>query len=187
MTKIILLLIIIPISLCAQENQNNDTSSGGIVYGENFAFFVKAPDGWILDNNSGVSQGLDAVFYPKGSSWDTAITVMYANGTDIDSTENLENFIKDDIETFHKNHPGIKTVKLDSIIIGKNARVAEIIKFYGGSYINYESVAYIKEKKNVSIIVMSSRKEKQFEINYPKFVELVKSYLYIGDNVTIQN
>ncbi len=76
MVKIILMMIIIPISLCAQESQNNNDSSGGIVYGENFWFIVKAPDGWVLDNNSGINQGLHAVFYPRGSSWDTATTVM---------------------------------------------------------------------------------------------------------------
>ncbi len=65
-------------------------------------------------------------------------------------------------------------------------RIARVIKFYGGSYTNYESVAYIKEKKNVSIFVMSSRKERQFELNYPKFVELVKNYISLGDKATIQ-
>mgnify|MGYP003989514765 CR=1 FL=1 len=51
----------------------------GIVFGDGFAFSLTAPSGWVLDNHSGNSEGLQAVFYPKGSSWDKSETVMYAN------------------------------------------------------------------------------------------------------------
>ncbi len=34
---------------------------------------------------------------------------------------------------------------------------------------------------------MSSRDENQFEVNYPKFEELVRNYIYLGDKVTIKN
>src|SRR2546425_4812389 len=57
---------------------------GGIVYGPKAAFNISAPKGWVLDNESGVSQGQPCVLYPKGSSWRDAKTVMYAK---IASTE----------------------------------------------------------------------------------------------------
>jgi hypothetical protein len=40
---------------------------GGIVYGPKAAFNVSAPNGWVLDNESGVPQGEPCVLYPKGS------------------------------------------------------------------------------------------------------------------------
>jgi hypothetical protein len=57
---------------------------GGIVYGPKAAFDIRAPEGWVLDNESGKSQGLPCVLYPKGSSWADAKTIMYAK---IASTE----------------------------------------------------------------------------------------------------
>src|SRR6476661_2269703 len=57
----------------AQENFR-----GGIVYGPKAAFNIAAPEGWVLDNESGVEQGLPCVLYPKGESWADARTVMYA-------------------------------------------------------------------------------------------------------------
>jgi hypothetical protein len=52
--------------------------AGGIVYGPRAAFNISAPEGWVLDNESGKEQGLPCVLYPKGESWVDAKTVMYA-------------------------------------------------------------------------------------------------------------
>jgi hypothetical protein len=51
---------------------------GGIVYGPKAAFNIAAPDGWVLDNESGHQQGFPCVLYPKGESWANGRTVMYA-------------------------------------------------------------------------------------------------------------
>ncbi|PYK13996.1 MAG: hypothetical protein DME65_00190, partial [Verrucomicrobia bacterium] len=61
-----------------------ETFRGGVVYGPKAAFKIDAPDGWVLDNNSGVKQGLPSVLYPNSSSWADAKTIMYAK---IASTE----------------------------------------------------------------------------------------------------
>jgi len=52
---------------------------GGIVYGQDHVFSLKAPKGWMLDNESGASQGAHAVFYQKGGSWEKSAVVAYAN------------------------------------------------------------------------------------------------------------
>src|SRR5688572_20672435 len=52
--------------------------STGIVYGPKAAFKIKAPEGWVVDNKAGASQGLPCVLYPKGSTWAEADAVMYA-------------------------------------------------------------------------------------------------------------
>jgi hypothetical protein len=45
------------------------TYPGGIVYGPKAAFNINAPEGWVLDNESGSQQGMPCVLYPKGQSW----------------------------------------------------------------------------------------------------------------------
>ena len=69
-----LLIVIVLGLLCgstqSQEQSKNDKgANSGIIYGENHAFTLTAPTGWVLDNTSGAKQGLQAVFYPEGSSW----------------------------------------------------------------------------------------------------------------------
>ena len=54
-------------------------SSAGTVYGPKAGFHISAPDGWVVDNESGRAQDLPCVLYPRGSSWSEAKTVMYAN------------------------------------------------------------------------------------------------------------
>ncbi len=71
---LVLALLMIILKIFSQEDMQT-----GIIYGKNFAYSLTSPEGWILDNKSGVKQGLYAVFYKKGLSWQNAETVMYAN------------------------------------------------------------------------------------------------------------
>src|SRR5215470_1626759 len=56
-----------------------ETLPGGSVYGPKAGFNISAPEGWVVDNESGKGHDLPCVLYPKGSSWSDAKTVMYAN------------------------------------------------------------------------------------------------------------
>ena len=60
-------------SILAQE-----ASPAGIVYGPKASFNITAPEGWVVDNESGKRQDLPCVLYPKAESWSDAKTVMYA-------------------------------------------------------------------------------------------------------------
>ena len=77
--------------------------AGGIVYGPKAAFNISAPEGWVLDNESGVEQGLPCVLYPNGESWADARTVMYAK---IASTayEDAEKFAAVAIKQMESKH-----------------------------------------------------------------------------------
>jgi len=55
-----------------------EKNQGGIVRGPKAGFNISAPEGWVVDNESGKNQGMPCVLYPKGSSWSDAKTVMYA-------------------------------------------------------------------------------------------------------------
>ena len=55
-----------------------ETSPGGIVYGPKAGFNITAPEGWVVDTESGKGQDLPCVLYPKGSSWADAKTVICA-------------------------------------------------------------------------------------------------------------
>lgn len=167
--------------------QKDTLMRSGIIYGKNHAYSLTAPDGWVLDNTSGVSQGLYAVFYPEGSSWKDAETVMYTRGLALDSVERtcIDSVVNYDIRYFRENEPGIEVNEVTSQRISKD-KVARMVSFGGGSYNNYEMVAYIPEEKVVVEVVLTSRTEKGMKENLPKLNELLSSYLFISENVEIK-
>lgn len=158
----------------------------GIVYGSNHAFSFKAPKGWVLDNESGVSQGIHAVFYEKGGSWQKSKVVAYARAADRGTVKTAGDQVAKTIADFRKNgndkYDGkkVKTVKTES---GKEG---EIYHFSGDKWGNFEAVAYFVEDKTINFVVFNSRDEKLFNDALPAFEELAKSYLFVGEKVGIQ-
>ncbi|PYK14228.1 MAG: hypothetical protein DME55_15510, partial [Verrucomicrobia bacterium] len=65
-----LALLFLPAGVPAQ-----DKYPGGIVHGPKAGFNISAPEGWVLDNESGKGQDMPCVLYPKGESWSNAKTV----------------------------------------------------------------------------------------------------------------
>lgn len=60
------LLLTVAIKLGAQ--QTGDEMNSGVLYGNNWACTIQAPNGWILDNQSLVKYAVYAIFFPKGMS-----------------------------------------------------------------------------------------------------------------------
>ncbi len=160
----------------------------GIIYGNNHAFSLTAPDDWILDNKSGVNQGLYAVFYKKGLSWKNAETVMYANTASLENPPHttLDELIKYDTDNFKKQYKDLDIRDGNNIELSNN-KTAKVRYLSGKSYGNFEAIAYIDAGKNGIMIIMSSRSKEGFDNSLIAFQSLVKSYLYIADKVTIEN
>jgi hypothetical protein len=173
------LWLILTMVCLGQEEMNS-----GIIYGTNHAYSLTAPNGWILDNSSGVSQGLYAVFYKKGESWRKAPTVMYTNTTSLENEQykTFKQFIDFDIESFKKDEPSILITNGDNISI-KDSLIA-YVRYFAGK--NYEAVAYIDAGKTAVMIIMSSRTKEGFDDSMQSFIDLVKSYFFISDKVEIE-
>lgn len=164
-----------------------DSANGGIVYGKNHAFGVNAPTGWVLDNKSGVNVGLQAVFYPAGDSWNSAVSVMYCNTAlkEVKGNETIEKVIEYDINIF-KNKSKADVKDGDNLQTDDN-NTAIVKNFYDSTNKNYETVAYIDEKDVVVLLVLSSRNKEDFEKSLEPFKELVSSYFFITDQVKIND
>jgi hypothetical protein len=150
---------------------------GGIVYGPKAAFNIAAPEGWVLDNTSGVEQGLPCVLYPKGSSWSDAKTIIYAK---IASTqyENVEAFVTVAIKEMKKTH-GTPKQKIAS---GKthDGRSYFINEYPATkSYTQWERVAYVQLPKAVAYVVLSSRDEASYRKDNAALQEVLKSFAYV--------
>jgi hypothetical protein len=164
-----------------------DTTNTALLYGHNHSYYLSAPIGWIMDNASGREQGMTSVFYPKGSSWANGETVMYTTYINFDSTKNetIRDIITFDSAQFKTTSPQLKVSKLKPIVINKTKK-AIVYSYSGDINGNYETVAYIPEKKGVVMIVISSSNKNGCTNNYKAFEALVRSYKFLTDKVNIE-
>ncbi|HKY62785.1 MAG TPA: hypothetical protein VJR29_05130 [bacterium] len=151
----------------------------GIVYGQNFAFNIKAPKGWVLDTESGVEQGAHAVFYPVGQTWSDSVIVAYARSRPI--TEKIKtpnDAAQDTVAQFKKNGSPNHQAKLYKTLKTESGQEVQIFQFTGDQYGNSEAAAYYMQpdKGRINFIVLSSRDAKAYQASLPAFEELAKSY-----------
>jgi hypothetical protein len=188
--KLLVLVGLLFVSALGYVRQNPNKpadANSGVVFGRDHVFVVTAPKGWVLDAKSGVSQGLNAVFYPEGSSWTNGSTVMYANVYHKRNAteETLETVISGDVAEFKKKSEKLKVVEAASLPTRKDKKAA-VRYFDGDTFGNSEAIAYLDEGKVVVMLVLSARNRKELETALPAFNELVSSYLFLGDKITIQ-
>ncbi|HEV2047381.1 MAG TPA: hypothetical protein VGQ95_12390 [Chthoniobacterales bacterium] len=150
---------------------------GGIVYGPKAAFNISAPEGWVLDNESGAQQGLPCVLYPKGSTWADAKTIIYAK---IASTqfEDVNVFVAMAIKEMAKTHGKPK----EKIASGKTHDGHDyIINGYPATktYSQWERVAYVQLPHAVAYIVLSSRDHASYQKDSGALQEVLKTFVYL--------
>jgi hypothetical protein len=153
----------------------------GIVYGLTAAFQVSAPEGWVVDNKSGMVNNQPCVMYPAGSSWSASPVVMYARIASLDYTEN-EKFSNYAVDFFKKDDPNFKYKKVAS---GKTPEGFKyfINEYERPSYPLFEQVAYIQLPKAVAYVVYSAQTKDIFEKNYDKLDKVLSSFRYREDYI----
>jgi len=152
-------------------------SQTGMLFGKDHAFYFTAPPGWVLDNKSGVNQGVHMAFYPGGFTYKNSPVFAYGRSASLaGSVQTIEDLVKSTIQDFKDNGSVNYTGRKEKTIQLPGGKTAEIY-FYGGDrWGNYEAAGYILEKKTVNFLVFSSRYKKAFDDNIDKFYEILKSY-----------
>jgi hypothetical protein len=176
MMKSSLIVCILLLLICAR-NFGQENYRGGIVYGPKAAFNISAPEGWVLDNESGADQGMPCVLYPKGSSWSDAKTVMYAK---IASTqfEDVNAFVAMAIKGMEKKHGKPK----EKVASGKTGDGHDyFINEYPTTknYSQWERVGYVQLPHAVAYIVVSSRDEASYRKDSGALQDVLKTFMYL--------
>jgi hypothetical protein len=163
----------------AAPNRVSGEPGVAMLYGHKYFFGVKAPSGWVLDNSSGAAQGLDAVFYPQGSSWDAFDPVIYPQVWQKDGST-LASVIEEDIANYRQHSPSVEVEERPVVktAIGATARLRY---FRGSKNKSFEAIAYFDEPNVVVMIVMSAKSKASFESAQPAFRELLESYKFVGE------
>ena len=156
----------------AQENYR-----GGIVHGPKAAFNISAPEGWVVDNESGKGQDMPCVLYPKGSSWSDAKTVMYANMAGAEF-EGVNAFVEMAIKEMKAKHGTPK----EKIASGKTKDGHDyFINEYPATktYSQWERVGYVQLPQGVAFIVLTSRDKASYQKDSGQLEKVLKTLFYL--------
>jgi hypothetical protein len=175
--RLFLFILVVLLATVPAFAQKPDDTEGTILPGPRISFVLKEPPGWVLDTKTGRGQGIEAVLFNEGSSWRNAVAVMYARVIDKDASQDtVEKVIGNDIAEFMKL--SAQSVVSDSPAIQTRDKRQAVVKvFYDAANKNYESVAFIDDKRVVVILALSSRDKAAYEKALPAFQALVGSYL----------
>ena len=174
MRRIMFLVLVTGILVSANGQNDNQT---GMLFGENFVFYMTAPSGWVLDNQSGVIQGQPMVFYPQGGSWENSPVVAYGNSTPLtDRIRSVEDIVKQTVQKFRQGGSLLIKSRKQKTIPLVEGKKADIYYYTGDQWANYEAVGYILEKKTINFLVYTARDKSAFEASLDKFFEILRSY-----------
>ena len=166
------------VACCALTARADQISEGfTVLKGDGYAFELKAPLGWVLDDKVGNDQGLNVVFYPEHASWDKSDAVCFARVRTLDNhVNNIEEQVRETVKAFHDNGNPKAEAKFMKTLTTRDASKAKIYYFTGDQFGNNEATAYIQAKGSIHFITLSARSSKAFRDALPAFDALVTSY-----------
>jgi hypothetical protein len=148
-----------------------------VVRGKDYAFQIEAPRSWVLDNAVAKDQGLNLVFYPTGTNWDTSKAVIYVrvrtNGV---ALRNIDDQVNDTLRNLRETGSPNVTVKHVKTLTTQDASKAEIYYFAGDKFGNLEATAYIQAQGSIHFITLSARDPDSFRQAITAFDAVVTSY-----------
>src|SRR5947199_5433167 len=171
------ILALLAVSALSPSLLGQETPRGGIVNGPKAGFNITAPEGWVLDTESGKHQDLPCVLYPKSSSWADAKTIMYAKVAS-PQWEGVNAFVEWAIEGMKEKH-GTPKQKIAS---GKTKDGHDyFINEYPATktYSQWERVGYIQLPQGVGYIVLSSRDQASYQKDSGALEKVLKTLSYL--------
>jgi hypothetical protein len=148
-----------------------------VVRGKEFAFEIKAPRGWVLDNEAAKEQGLNLVFYPTGTNWETSKAVIYVRVRSNDAkVRSIYEQIEDTLRNFRAAGSPNVAVKYVKTLTTQDASKAKIYHYSGDKFGNFEAAAYIQAKGSIHFITLSARDQESFKRALSAFDSVVTSY-----------
>lgn len=182
---ILVLLFVLPITFESASAQYALTPSGILkgtgadIYGPGHRYHLEAPKNWTVDTEAAKDDGLGAVFYPDGSSWQSAPVVMYSRIVE-HTGKTFSQVIDGDLKAMAHDSSSFRAIDRPAII-STRLQTAVVKDLTGEPSGQLERVAYFEEKHWVVLIVLVARNEADLKSSVHAFEALVKSYRYISD------
>lgn len=149
----------------------------GMLFGDDHSFYITAPSLWILDNKSGVNQGIYMAYYPKGYTWSNSPVIAYGRSYTKDfKIQKVRDVVQNTVNEFKSNGSPNYEAKFKKTIIANNGTEIQVYHFSGDQWGNYEAVGYIEEKRTINFLVFNARKKRDFDNFLTDFYRMLKSY-----------
>jgi hypothetical protein len=159
-----------------------ENNIGGIIYGQNYAFIVTAPVGWIMDSESLSRQGIFGLFYEEGKIFgaqnNTPIIYIVTFTLNNSSDDELIKFAQEDINGYIMN--GAKTERID-----KQYKKSDTLYLtYNVNLPNgrFETFVFTRYKNNCLIIILNANNNAQRNELLPKLEEVINSISFMDKN-----
>lgn len=154
--------------------------TGADIYGPGHRYHLEAPKGWTVDTQAAKADGLGAVFYPNGSSWQNAPVVMYTRILEHDG-KTFSQVIDGDLKAMAQDSRTFRATDKTAVISTRH-QTALVKDLTGEPSGQLERVAYFEEKHWVVLIVLVAHNEADLKNSFQAFEQLVQSYRYISDH-----
>lgn len=179
--RFILVALIFLISISRVEASITE-GGRGVLFGSDHTFSFTAIEDWVIDNQSGVKQGLHMIFYPKDQTWRDSPIIMYGRAIPLSSSPSITSQVETTVSEFRRNGNANYKAEEKHFITLNGGKQAKIYHFSGDKWGNYEAVAYIKEIDTINYLVFNSRSKEHFDKYLHSFYKIVQSYnnLYIS-------
>ena len=154
-----------------------ETSPAGIVYGPKASFNITAPEGWVVDNESGKGTGHAVRSLPEKFIVVDAKTVMYAKVASPE-WEGVNAFVAMAIKEMKAKHGTPK----EKIASGKTKDGHDyFINEYPATktYSQWERVGYVQLPQGVAYIVLTSRDQASYQKDSGQLEKVLKTLVYV--------
>ncbi len=144
----------------------------GVLHNDKIGAYITAPNGWVFDQQSGLSEGLLCVMYPQGSSWRAAGEVMSVRFGEVAPGKTSADFIETRIAELRKTSPRLESFELKPILLvsGQRAVVRRLALDQLG---NSECLACAQLGSSVAVFAFSCRSAEGYAKGIDAFQKMV--------------
>ena len=163
-----------------------DDNENVIIEARNHKYILSIPNSWVVDYMSGFNQAIDAFFYPKGETMQSANSLIYLrtiNSQD-DDYKSINALLDSDYLYYKSNCKDLMVSKEDTFSI--NLNIIGIVRRYSSKSKNlYQAIVYISTNNKILKIIFISKTEKGFFSTIDMFINITKSYSYVSEDGSI--
>ena len=134
---------------------------------------IDAPEGWVRSEGP----GLAAFLRKSDGDSQSAEVLIYINTSSTDPKQDVEDFIKQDVEGFRARFKKAAIKEEAPIKLAHVKGQMRVWTFQSGEQFSaFERLAYAGEADRVLILALSAKRKALFEESLPAFEEFVRSY-----------
>ncbi len=160
------LMVVLAASWLAAQDQE-----GGILFGDDWACMVKAPKGWIMDQETWAEHNIYALFYERGKTMSREIPIIYVNTAALNAATDAE---LDLFADYHIHELG--DTQAESVApLPAEPGLPAVKRWYemkvsGGPY---ETIAYLRYEDTAFVVILAAYDRDLLAATQPRLREAI--------------